>query len=62
MQDSDWEGEEGVNGFSASEDIEPGASVSWDFQSMNKAENQNGCNSAYIFLVLAFFVKIRFIV
>ncbi|XP_058206575.1 ethylene-responsive transcription factor-like protein At4g13040 isoform X1 [Rhododendron vialii] len=28
MQDSDWEGEEGVNGFSASEDIEPGASVS----------------------------------
>lgn len=28
MQDSDWEGEEGVNGFSASEDIEPGTSVS----------------------------------
>ncbi|KAA8543515.1 hypothetical protein F0562_020990 [Nyssa sinensis] len=28
MQNSDWEGEQGVNGFSASEDVEPDTSVS----------------------------------
>jgi len=31
LQDGDWDAKDGLNGFSASEDVEPDSSASWIF-------------------------------